>query len=60
MDQLPTRSNTTISKPILFPSNEISQHNGFAWTKWGIVIQSSNTNNTVLKGGALNWLGTQQ
>jgi hypothetical protein len=56
--RLPMRSDTQISKPILFPDKEQAQFNGFALTSWGIVLQSS-VFTTRIEGGASQWMGTQ-
>jgi len=55
---IPLRTNTKISGPILQPDNEISSFNGFAWTDRGLVHQSSVFTSTKT-GDYAQWLGTQ-
>jgi len=57
MNNSASTSNCAISKPILYPSLEVAQFNGFAWSNlYGIILQSQQ--NIVL--GPENWLGNQE
>jgi hypothetical protein len=55
--RLPRANSLKVEQLNLFPDEEIYQANGFALTKYGIVVSS--VQNTKLTGGVSQWLGTQ-
>jgi len=55
--RLPRANSLKVAQANLVPDEEIYQANGFALTKYGIVISS--VQNTKLTGGVSQWLGTQ-
>jgi hypothetical protein len=52
-------SNCKVSNPILYPDQQLTSFNGFAWSdKMGIIHEITNIQTT--NQGWDQWLGTQQ